>query len=311
MQALLDVILPVFLVIGLGYGAARLGKLSESAVDGVMAFAQNFAVPVLLFRAISRIDLAADMSLPLFASFYIGAFAGFALAFIGARTLFARPLEDCVAIGLCGMFSNSVLLGLAITERAYGSDALKANYAIISIHAPVFYAFGIMFMETVRSRGRGLGFGLILQIVRAIFGNPIVIGILLGFVMNISGFPLPGPISAAVDMMARAALPVALFGLGGVLMRYRPEGDVKTIAMVAAVSLIAHPAITYGLGKWLFVLDQAQFRSAVLTAAMAPGVNTFLFANIYGAARRVVASAVLFGTAASILSVWVWLAILP
>ena len=48
-----------------------------------------------------------------------------------------------------------------------------------------------------------------------------------------------------------------------------------------------------------------------LTAAMAPGVNAYLFANIYGVGRRVAASAVLIATAVSILTIWAWLAILP
>ena len=52
-------------------------------------------------------------------------------------------------------------------------------------------------------------------------------------------------------------------------------------------------------------------RSAVMTASMAPGVNTYLFANMYGAGRRVAASSVLIGTALSIFTIWVWLAILP
>jgi malonate transporter and related proteins len=50
MNALLDVILPVFLVIGFGYAAARAGLIEDAAVDGLMRFAQNFAVPCLLFR---------------------------------------------------------------------------------------------------------------------------------------------------------------------------------------------------------------------------------------------------------------------
>jgi predicted permease len=112
-------------------------------------------------------------------------------------------------------------------------------------------------------------------------------------------------------MMVRAALPAALFGLGGVLHRYKPEGDIKAIAFVCAISLIVHPGIAYLLGRFAFSLDQSQLRSAVLTASMAPGVNAYLFANMYGAARRVAASAVLLGTAASILTIWVWLAILP
>ncbi|MGR3387784.1 MAG: AEC family transporter, partial [Paracoccus sp. (in: a-proteobacteria)] len=46
-------------------------------------------------------------------------------------------------------------------------------------------------------------------------------------------------------------------------------------------------------------------------ASMAPGINAYLFANIYASARRVAASTVLIGTAASVLTIWMWLAILP
>jgi len=309
--ALIDVILPVFLVLGFGYAAAWRGLFSESAVDGLMRFATNFAVPCLLFTAISRIELSADFSLPLMFSFYIGAFSGFAVAFLGAKVLFDRHIEDCISFGFAGFFSNSLLLGLPITERAYGPDALSGNYAIISIHAPMLYAFGIILMETARSRGSGFGLALILRVLKSIFTNPLVIGIVLGFVVNIGKIPMPGPLTAAIDMMVRAALPAALFGLGGVLVRYRPEGDIRAIAFVAAVSLILHPGLTYLLGRYTFSLDQAQLRSAVMTAAMAPGVNTYLFANMYHAAKRVAASAVLIGTATSIVTIWLWLAILP
>ena len=52
-------------------------------------------------------------------------------------------------------------------------------------------------------------------------------------------------------------------------------------------------------------------RSAVLTAAMAPGINTYIFADMYGVARRVVASTVLIGTALTVIGASVWLLILP
>jgi predicted permease len=312
MNALLDVILPVFVLIGFGYAAARAGLLDTAAVDGLMRFAQGIAVPCLLFRSIATLDLAAVYDTRLFLSFYLGAFSGFAAGFAGARLIFRSPLTDSVAIGFACLFSNSLLLGLPITERAYGPDALAGNFAILSIHAPLFFAFGITLMELVRSQGTGLHPAtLARQVLRAIFSNSLVIGILLGFVVNLGAVPLPGFVFSAVNMLAAAAIPAALFGLGGAIRRYRPEGDMKTIAMICAVSLILHPAVTWGLGRFLLRLDTDQLRSAVMTAAMPPGINAYLFANLYGVVTRVAASAVLLATALSVLTIWGWLHILP
>jgi predicted permease len=122
---------------------------------------------------------------------------------------------------------------------------------------------------------------------------------------------MPGVVGDALDLMIRAALPAALFGLGGVLYRYRPEGDAKVIAYVCGLSLLVHPAIAFGMGRLVTDLSTDQLRSAVLTASMAPGVNAYLFANMYGAARRVAASAVLIGTAATVLTASGWLLLLP
>ena len=309
MTALIDVILPVFLVIGFGYLAVWKGYFSDSGVDGLMKFTQGFAIPCLLFRAISTLDLGQNFDLGLLGSFYAGAFAGFLVGLFGARYIFGREWEDSVAIGFCCLFSNSLLLGLPITERAYGVSALEANYAIIAIHSPFCYGVGITAMEIARNRGGRIA-ALPGKVLRAMFHNALIVGIALGFIVNMGGIPMPGVLTDALDLMIRAALPAALFGLGGVLYRYRPEGDMRTIVFVVAISLVLHPTIV-----WVLVqannLSDAAIRSAMLTAAMAPGINAYVFANMYGKARRVAASAVLFGTGLSIISVWCWLAILP
>ena len=309
MQALADVILPVFLVIGFGYVARWRQLITDAQVDGVVLFTQNFAIPCLLFVAIARLDLGQNFEWRLLASFYVGAIAGFVLGFAGARIFFRRDWEDCTAIGFVALFSNSVLLGLPLTERAYGADALAANYAIIALHSPICYAIGITTMEVLRNRG-GRARDSAAAVLSAMFRNALVIGITLGFIVNLTELPLPGVMDQALDLMVRAALPAALFSLGGVLYRYRPEGDLRTIGFVVALSLIVHPAITYGLARGFGISTEA-LRSATLTAAMAPGVNAYVFANMYGRARRVAASSVLIGTAGVMLTGWVWLYILP
>lgn len=308
MQLLLDVILPVFLVIGFGYVAVWRGLFPVSGVDGVLRFAQSFAVPCLLFQAISKLDLGASFDAGLLVSFYTGAAICFVLGMIGARVFFKRDWEDCVAIGFCCLFSNSVLLGLPISERAYGADNLTGNYMIIAVHSPFCYGLGITVMEFVRNRGQS-GVALARSISRAMFHNPLVIAIMAGFAVNLTGIVIPSVVDDAISLIVQAALPAALFALGGVLIQYKPEGDMKAIAMVCCIGLVVHPAIVWMMGTALSVPPDL-FRSGVLTAAMAPGFNAYIFANMYGRGRRIAASSVLIATASSILTVWVWLSLL-
>ena len=309
MQALLDVILPVFLVVGFGYVVVWRKVFSTAAVEGLMSYTQNFAIPCLLFMALIKIDLGQAYSFRLMGSYYIGAASGFALGFMGARYIFKRSAEDSVAIGFVSLFSNSVMMGLAITERAYGVDALVANFAIVSLHAPFCYFVGITAMEIAKSDGDSIA-QVALNVGKSMMKNALFIAILLGLFVNIADVALPKAFLDGTNMVATTALPAALFGMGGVLYQYRPEGDFGAIAWVVGISLLVHPAIVWSLGQ-LWDLSVSELRSAVLTSAMAPGINCYIFASMYNRAKRVAASGVLIATALSVLTIWCWLQILP
>ncbi|MEQ3671317.1 AEC family transporter [Pseudophaeobacter sp.] len=308
LQSLIDVILPVFLVVTAGYVATLKGVFSASHVDGLMKFTQGFAIPCLLFHAMANLDLSDSFDPKLLISFYTGAATCFGIGLTGARLLFKRDWEDCVAIGFCCLFSNSVLLGLPITERAFGPENLTGNYAIIAFHSPFCYGLGITAMEVVRNRGAG-GIKTVSSVLTAMFKNVLILAIALGFAFNLAGLTIPSAVDEALQLVIRAALPTALFALGGVLVQYRPEGDLRTIGFVCLTALMVHPSIVWLLGGTLG-LKQDLFRSGVLNAAMAPGFNAYIFANMYGRAKRVAASSVLIATAASVLTVWFWLLVL-
>jgi predicted permease len=274
-----------------------------------MAFALRIGIPCLLFRAIAGVDLGAVFDPGLLVSFYAGAVIAFALGVLGARRLFKRRPGEAVAIGFCALFSNTVLLGLPIMERAYGAGALAPNYAIISIHAPFCYLLGITMMEISRADGRG-AFETARAVMRAMFSNALMIGLMLGFAVNLAQIAIPAPVQSGLDMIADAALPAALFGLGGILTRYGLRDSVPEATMVSVLSLLEHPAIVFGLAQVVFGLPEGFVRSAVVAAAMAPGVNVYVFATQYNRGRAVAASSVLLGTALSVLSVSLWLVVL-
>lgn len=307
---LLDVVLPVFLVLGAGYFATRVKLFKDSAIDGLTLFTQNIAIPCLLFRATMNLDLGVSLDWRMLVSFYVGGTVAFILGILGARYIFNRRPGEAVSIAFGAMYSNTVMLGLPIMERAYGTEALQPNYAIIAFHAPVFYLIGITVMEVTRADGRSIAATSTL-VVKSLFKNALMIGITLGFIANISGARIPTQIMDAVELVISAALPTAIFALGGVLTRYKFRDKLGQVAMIGVLSLFVHPGIAYVLSVHVFDLPVGMIRAAVVTAAMAPGVNAYIFATMYNRATGVNSSAVLLLTMTSILSVTFWLSILP
>jgi malonate transporter and related proteins len=303
------IVMPVFLVIGAGYLATRSGFFSSSAVDGLMVFTQSFAIPCLLFLALVDLDLGEVFNPKLLTSFYAGAVICFAIGILGARVLFGRRPGEAVAVGFSALFSNSVLLGLPIMQHAYGADSLAPSFAIISVHAPFCYFAGISVMEVARADGRGI-LGTLRAVARAMFRSGLMVGLALGFIVNLSGLELPGPVRTALEMMADAALPAALFGLGGVMTRYAIHANLGEALMIAVLSLGLHPAIAYGLSHYVFDLPPEFVRAVVVTAAMAPGVNTYVFASLYNRAQAQAASSILLCTGLLVVTAAFWLAVL-
>ncbi|MCB1791833.1 MAG: AEC family transporter [Gammaproteobacteria bacterium] len=307
LSGIFDIVAPVFLVIGAGYLAVWRGWFADRLVDGLMKFAIQFAVPCLLFRATSTMDLGSAYDWRLMSGFYIGSTTSFTIATLLTWRMFGRRPGEAVAVGFGALFSNLVLMGLPISQRAWGADtdAMATAYAIVSVHAPFCYLLGITSMELLRADGRSLP-DTVRVVVRAMFRNSLMIGIGLGFIVNLSGLALPGVVESAVDTVARAALPVALFGLGGTLTRYAIKDAVGEAATVSTMSLVIHPMVSLLVCRVLDAPDELT-KAVVLMAAMAPGINSYLFASMYDRGQATAASTVLLGTAMSIFSVSVWL----
>ncbi|MEM7669355.1 MAG: AEC family transporter [Pseudomonadota bacterium] len=305
--ALLEIVLPVFMVVAAGYGMVRMRWYPEAGIDPLIKFATGFAVPVLLFRAMYGIDLGKTLRWDHQVSFYAAAFVCFVVGITLARMIWKRRPGESVAVGFCALFSNSVLFGLPIMERAYGR--LDEIYALITFHTPFCYFAGFLAMEFSRRDGMPIPVA-IKNALREILRNSLTIGLLLGLAANLIGLSIPAPVSAAIDMIAGAALPVALFAVGGVLTRYSLKSNLGEAGMVAVLSVIVHPALAWFLSYHAFGLAPNFVQSAVIMAAMPTGINGYIFAAMYHRAERTAASSVLIATALSLLTIPVWLAVL-
>ncbi|MBU1175932.1 MAG: AEC family transporter [Alphaproteobacteria bacterium] len=309
MLTILVIVAPVFALVTTGYLAVHFNACPRSGIPGLLAFVNNFAVPILLFRAMLDIDFAAVFNPKMIAGYYFSALIVLVSAIVIARALFRNRPGEAVASAFGAYFSNTVLLGLPIVQRAYGDEALPVMYSIIGFHAPTLMTVSLIAMEISRRDGAGAGHVAALAI-RRIFTHPLLIGIALGLLGNLFGIALIEPADAFTRMMAQAVLPTALFGLGGALHDYRVRDNWLLSATMSLIKLMAMPALVFFVVAVVLGVDHDIAKIAVITSAMPSGINAYVFATSYNRSVEVAASSILITTALSVVTVSFWLYVL-
>jgi malonate transporter and related proteins len=309
MLAIVNVIIPVFGIIGLGYFAVRFRLYPAEGVRGLVAFVNNFATPCLLFQAMLTSDFGAAFNPTIIVPFFVGSLFSFVAGAVIAIRFFRDKPGAGVASGFAAMFTNTVLIGIPLLQRAYGAEALPLVFSIIAFHAPMLITTGMLVMELMRRDGAPLHRAIGAASVRVV-QNPLLWGVALGLLGNIYGVQLPEPAMAFVAMMAAAVLPAALFGLGGALNEYRLAENWPQALAMSMLKLIVHPVIAWVLMVPVLGVDPQLARYAVLLAAMPAGINVYVFATYYNRGVNVATNTILISTVLSMFTLSGWLYLL-
>jgi len=295
MAILLEVIAPVFAVLALGATSVKLRVLDEGAVKGLVLFVFNFAIPILLFRSLAQTELPADIEWAFLLSYYAGAFTIFFSGMALGRFVFKRSLADQAIFGMSAGFSNTVLIGIPILFTAYGPEATLPTLLIIAFHGPVLMSLttGLIKLEKGGDVTLGGQLGAIgLELVR----NPIIVGIVAGLLVNVSGLEVPVILDRVTEMVGASAVPCALFALGASLAGYPMTGDVSPALILTGMKLVVHPALVWFFAVPVFGLEGIWVPVAVTMAAMPSGINVYLWGARYDAAPGVAARTVFLTT---------------
>lgn len=309
MLAIVNVVIPVFAIIALGYLAVRFRLYPTEGVRGLVAFVNNFATPCLLFQAMLASDFGTAFNWSIIGPFYAGALFSLTAGSIMAVKFFRNRPGEGVSSGFAAMFTNTVLIGIPIVQRAYGESALPVVFSIIAFHAPMLISVGMLVMELVRRDGAPLHQALGVAALRVV-QNPLLWGVGLGLLANAYHLQMPEAGTAFLTMMSAAVLPAALFGLGGALNEYKLSENWAQALAMSVFKLVIHPAIAWVLMVPLLRVDPGIARYGVLLAAMPAGINVYVFATYYNRGVNVATNAVLISTIASIFTVSIWLYLL-
>ena len=309
MNPIFDVIFPVFAIIGMGYGAAKLNWVKESTVDGLSDFTYHFAVPVMLVQSISRSSLPEQVPWAFLFSYYGASFSVLTLGLLSCQNLLRRDFGESAMHGFTSTFPNTVLLGIPIVLMAFGEEATVPLFLIISLHSTLLLPVITTLMEVAKGRNASLA-KVGRNALRGIAANPIILSLVSGIVMNLLDLRLPATLDPVAELMGNAVTPCSLFALGATLTRFQIAGRWKDMGMVVIAKLLLQPMIVATLAIAVFQLEYGLWvQVAILIAAQPVGVTPYLFASRYQVNVALASNAMLITTLISpiTLSVLLWL----
>jgi len=306
LSAFVDIVLPVFALIGVGYAAALFGLFDETATRALSRFVFQFALPVMLFSSLASQGPPAAFEVSYLLAYFLGAGISAGTAALLARGSGPHSRVPVVA-GFSAAYGNVILLGIPLVLTALGPDATLPLFALVSVHGPILMTLVTILLE----RGQGdLGPGARLwATAKGLVTNPILVGLLLGLAVGSSGWTLPEPVAASTALLGQAALPAALFAMGASLAGYSIRGALGLALAVVGLKTVLQPLVVWLLVDHVFAIARPWSDTAILLAAMPTGVNAYLFATRYRTGEAEAATAILLSTAASLVTVSVILAL--
>ena len=295
-----NAVLPMCLVMALGYGTRRLGWIRREEISAINKIAFRIFLPCLLYYNVYCSDLSGSFD-PLLMAYAVGGVLltfGLSLGY----TLLTEKLPERRGVMIQGMFrSNYVIMGIPVATALLGADQLGTVSILIAVVVPLFNMLSVVVLEVFHGQKPKP-----LHILGQIAKNPLVIGSVLGILTLAAGIRLPHILEQTIQNISAIASPLQLFLLGAFfqfsgLKTYRRE-----LVTVSAAKLIVAPGLFLGLGALLGFRGVA-FVSLIGVFASPTAVNSFTMAQQMGGDAELAGDIVVTTSAVSILTMFLWI----
>ncbi len=280
MAPVVNVILPVFALILVGYLAGRFRLLGDASSEALNRFVYYVALPAMFFASLARLEPEEIFDIPFLAAYGGGQLAVFAVAFVLARLFYRHGSSDASLFAMGGVFGNSGYMGIPLALIAFGpAGTLPA--IIATVFATIVIIAIVTALIEIDPRRRSGDRHPLRDAARAVFQSPLVMSAIGGIVWSLTGLGVPKPLGTFLDLLGAAAGPCALFAIGLFLVGKPVRRDLGEVGAMVAVKLVVHPLVTWVLAFHVFAVDPAWATVAVVTAALPAGANCFVVAQRY------------------------------
>lgn len=298
-----NVVAPLFLLMLVGFLCRRTHIFGETGLDAINKLINYVLLPVMLFLSLYRSDLNAAIN-PFMLGFVFVAVSVTVAALVLVVPRLVR--SDCRrGAAIQGMFrANSSIFAASLAVMMLGEDGLGQMPFLIALVVVLYNIYAVLVLEHYRGRNASA-----LALLRSILTNPLIIGVCLGLLFCLLPFELPKFVLAAADALSSATLGLGFLMLGASFTFASARTNRRILTGCVVTKLVLIPLF------WLAVAVLMGYRGHDLTALMiifcAPtAISTFTLAKELGADANLAGEIVVFTSAFSIVSVFLWILVL-
>ncbi|HEY9451547.1 MAG TPA: AEC family transporter [Bradyrhizobium sp.] len=301
MADILNLAIPYFGLIFIGFACGKTRGLPESGLAWMNFFLLYVSLPALLFRIMSETPFSELNNPPFLIATTLATVSAFVLSMVVGRVIGELSLRKATMAGLAGAYGNIGYMGPGLALAVLGSKA-AAPTALIFCCDSIFLFSIVPLLMAFTDREHPSFLHAIGVAVRQIVLNPLIMSAAAGALVAALHIQLPVAIDRTLLFLQNAAAPTALFVLG-VTVALRPFDRVPwEVPGVIAIKLLIHPLIVFGLLLLFGPFAQPWAATAVLMAALPPALNVFVIARQNNTWIEPASVAVLIGTFASVVT---------
>jgi auxin efflux carrier (AEC) len=302
-DVLLNALVPIFAVMGLGYFAGWIRDVDNHHVAELNALVMDFAVPAALFVATasaSRHMLLTQW--PLLLALVIPMLGVYALSYWMERRLFGlRPAPASVQ-ALTVAFPNFAAAGLPLIAAVFGASQVIDVALGLALGAVILAPLTLAVLETSKSAAAGqVDRSTILNAIGKSLLRPVVLAPIVGIVSSLVAIRLPDFVSHAFQLIGQASGGVALFLTGLILSSQRLVLS-RNVISSTLLKNVAQPLLALGL-VMLLTMTHDTARATLLLMALPSGFFGVLFGLRYGVESQVVGSTLIVSSLFSVITV--------
>lgn len=275
----------------------------KKLLDSMNSLVFKAFLPVLLFNNIYKTNLEGALNVKLLSFAFVAVIATFLVVTFLVPLLEKDNKKRGVMIQ--GMFrSNFVIFGLTVASAMYDESTVGIIAILVAVVIPTFNVLAVVCLEMFR--GGKLNFK---QLAKGVVTNPLIIASVIGIFFLYFGIKLPIVVEKSVNDIAKIATPLSLILLGGSFAFKDVKKYLKPMVITVIGRLAIIPGIVIPISVW------AGFRGVdllglLLIFASPTAVSSFTMAQKMDGDSDLAAQIVVFTSAFSVISVFLWIFIL-